>query len=124
MEENEHVTSGEGVLYDIKTQLGPIPMEQTAYDADLIILINGILNTFENIGLPKPQTYVKDATTMWQELFGDHPDLHAINQYVFTKVKLLFDPPGTSYLINAFKEVADELEWRLVRSEEGRSEDE
>jgi hypothetical protein len=36
-----------------------------------------------------------------------------VKSYVFLKVKQLFDPPQTSYLITATEKQIQELEWRL-----------
>ena len=36
-----------------------------------------------------------------------------IKMNVYTKVRLLFDPPSNSFLIDSMKKICDEFEWRL-----------
>ena len=36
-----------------------------------------------------------------------------VKQYVFLKVKLIFDPPANSTIVNVYKEQIDMLEWTL-----------
>jgi hypothetical protein len=38
---------------------------------------------------------------------------NSVKSYVFLRVRQLFDPPQTSYLIDAMDKQIKELEWRL-----------
>lgn len=44
---------------------------------------------------------------------ADGPDIEAVKSYVALKVKLLFDPPQSSTVMEAVKNQISELEWRL-----------
>jgi hypothetical protein len=39
--------------------------------------------------------------------------LNSVKSYVYVRVRLLFDPPATSYAIEALNKTAQEYEWRL-----------
>lgn len=50
---------------------------------------------------------------------GADVEINSVKSYVFLKVKHLFDPPATSYLIAAYERQMEEMEWRLnTRREE------
>lgn len=43
---------------------------------------------------------------------GDDKRLESVKTYVFLKVKLIFDPPLQSSVIDAYREQIKEFEWR------------
>jgi hypothetical protein len=55
---------------------------------------------------------LSDSET-WANFVGDSLDINAVKTYIYLKVRLLFDPPTTSFAITAFENQAKELEWRL-----------
>ena len=44
---------------------------------------------------------------------GDSNQLQAVKSYMYLKVKLLFDPPLSSSVIESMNRMIAELEWRL-----------
>jgi hypothetical protein len=38
---------------------------------------------------------------------------HAVKTYMHAKVRLIFDPPANSVLVETIKQIAAEYEWRL-----------
>ena len=44
---------------------------------------------------------------------ADEPRWSQIRTYVYTKVRLIFDPPQGTAVVEAMNKVANELEWRL-----------
>ncbi len=56
---------------------------------------------------------VEDDTATWDDFLGADLRLNNVKTYMYLRVRLLFDPPQTSYLITAVKEQFQEIEWRL-----------
>jgi hypothetical protein len=59
---------------------------------------------------------IEDETAQWSDFITDPSDdlqYNSVKTYVFLRVRSLFDPPQTSYLITATEKQIQELEWRL-----------
>lgn len=109
------------ILTSIKKILG-IGETDTSFDTDVIIHINSVFSTLNQLGLgPEEGFMIEDATATWDAFFGSDPRLSAVKTYVYLRVRLLFDPPSTSYLIEAMQSQSKELEWRLNVQREGES---
>lgn len=107
------------ILTSIKKVLG-VADDYTVFDPDIIIHTNSILSVLNQLGVgPVGGFMIEDAGPTWEDFLGTDPNLNLVKTYVCLRVRMLFDPPGTSYLINAMKEQAQELEWRLNVVREG-----
>lgn len=103
----------DSILISTKKILG-IAADYTAFDVDIITHINSAFGTLAELGIgPIEGFMIVDETTTWDAFLEYDTRLNAVKTYVFLRVKLLFDPPNTSYLINSMKEQRLELEWRL-----------
>jgi len=112
-------SSTQSILGSIVKLLG-IDEESGYFDRDLIIHINSIFLTLTQLGIGPPSGFnITDLDDTWSGMIGDREDLEAIKTYVYLKVRLLFDPPQTGYLVDALKEQCKELEWRLNLQVEG-----
>lgn len=109
----------DSVLDSVKKNLG-IADDYTVFDEDLILHINSVFSTLNQIGVgPAEGFQIEDAAAVWFDFLGDDPRLNHIKTYMFLRVKFLFDPPTTSFHLNAIREQYQELEWRLsVQREE------
>lgn len=111
------------ILNDVKKALG-IEEENTAFDVDIIMHINSILSTLNQLGIgPNAGFAIEDATPDWTDFLGSE-DLRANNvkTYTYLRVRILFDPPTGSYhLVNSMNEQIKELEWRINVKREGDS---
>lgn len=108
------------ILNTIKKILG-VAADYTAFDLDIIIHINAVFATLHQLGIgPVEGFMIEDATTTWDAFLVDDPTmLNPVKAYVYLRVRLLFDPPGTSFLIESINKQIEQLEWRLnVRREE------
>jgi len=105
--------NNESILTSTKKILGMAP-EFKAYDLDVITHINSVLSTLEQIGVgPAGGFFIEDETAKWGDLLGSDPRLNMVKSYVFLRVRLLFDPPGTSFAIASLEKQAEQMEWRL-----------
>lgn len=120
-ENEEVVDSKNSILTSIKKLLG-ITESCTDFDTDIIIHINTVLMTLNQLGVGTEGFQIEDKNAVWSE-FIDPNKLAATKSYVHLRVKLLFDPPLNSAIIEAIKESIRELEWRLNVRVELESED-
>lgn len=121
--ENEEVVNPKNsILTSIKKLLG-ITESCTDFDTDIIMHINTVLMTLNQLGIGTEGFQIEDKNAVWSE-FIESDKLAATKSYVYLKVKLLFDPPLNSAIIEAIKESIRELEWRLNIRVEYESEDE
>ena len=112
----------DSILTSIKKLLG-ISEEYTNFDADIIMHINDVLMTLNQLGVgPKEGFKIQDDYSTWDEFLGDTINLEAVKTYVYLKVRLVFDPPTRSAAIDAIERKVSELEWRLIVQSESNSE--
>lgn len=109
----------QSILNSIKKLLH-IPAENDEFDDDVIIHINSAFATLHQLGLgPDEEFMIEDSTTKWSAYIGTDKYIQSVKTYVFLSVRLVFDPPTTSFAINAFEKQLDELTWRLNVQREG-----
>lgn len=112
---------GDSILTSIKKILG-IEAEYTAFDIDILMYTNSVFSTLNQLGIgPENGFSIEDATPTWDAFLGNDLSLNPVKTYVSLRVRLLFDPPTTSYLMDAIKQQIQELEWRLNVQREGVS---
>lgn len=110
----------ESILTSIKKLLG-IAEDYDQFDQDVIMHINTVLMTLTQLGAGPDEGFsITDASEIWNDYFGDDElTIHAVKTFVYLKVRLLFDPPLSSALIDSIERQAKELEWRIrERAEE------
>ena len=108
----------ESILTSIKKMLG-IAEEYTHFDADLIIHINSVFAILTQIGVgPSEGFSIEDNTDVWTDFIQDNKKLESVKSYTYMKVKLLFDPPINSSVIESMNRIISELEWRILISGE------
>ena len=103
----------ESILTSIKKLLG-IAEEYTHFDADLIMHINSVLSILTQIGVGPAEGFsIKDDSSVWEDFVPENSKLELIKSYMYMKVKLLFDPPLNSAVIESINRIIAELEWRI-----------
>lgn len=103
----------ESILTTIKKLLG-ISEEYEHFDSDIIVHINSALMILTQLGVgPANGFSISDEMSLWSDFLGDDPRLEAVKTYIHLKVKLLFDPPTNSAVIESLNKSISELEWRL-----------
>jgi hypothetical protein len=101
----------DSILTSIKKLLG-ITEECEDFDTDLIIHINSVLVILNQLGIGTSLA-IEDKNVTWDKFINSDNDYAMVKSYVFLKVKLLFDPPLSSAVIECYKANISELEWRL-----------
>ncbi|MBQ6446460.1 MAG: hypothetical protein IJJ10_03225 [Bacillus sp. (in: Bacteria)] len=104
----------DSILLTIKKMIGGWENED-AFDTDLIVHINSYLNTLNQLGVgPDDPFVITGSEETWEDFLGeDIKKLELVKTYLYANVKIAFDPPSTSFGIDALKEIAKEAEWRL-----------
>jgi len=101
------------ILTSIKKSLG-IAEDHTEFDADITMYINGVLSTLNQLGIgPDEGFLIADKTATWESFLGTDPRLNFVPSYVLMSVRMIFDPPATSFGIEAMKEMIKEYEYRI-----------
>lgn len=100
------------ILDSIKIMLG-IDTTDTNFDRDLVIYINGALMIMNQLGVGPLGYYIIDKTNTWSEVMGARTDLELVKSAVYLRVRLIFDPPQNSFLVEAIKNQITEYEWRI-----------
>lgn len=105
----------ESILTSIKKLLG-IEEELEAFDPDIIMHINTVFALLKRMGVgPSKGFRIQDAEAVWNDFMSENPNdiLEAVKTYIYLKVRLIFDPPNSSAVMEAIKENIKELEWSL-----------
>lgn len=103
----------ESILISIKKLLG-ITEEYEHFDSDIIMHINSVFMILTQIGVgPSEGFFITDKTATWDDFIPTGKSLESVKSYVYMKVKLLFDPPQSSAVMESMKNMISEFEWRL-----------
>ena len=111
-DDSETEESGESILNSIKKLLGP-EEDYTHFDKDIILHINAAFSRLCQLGVgPMIQFKIRSAYEVWTDFIEDG-QLEDVKQYVYLKVRVIFDPPSNSSLLNAMDAQINQLEWLL-----------
>lgn len=103
----------DSILNTIKKMLG-ISEDYDAFDTDIIVGINSAIMALTQIGVgPADGFVVKDSAQTWMDFLGDRQGIESVKQYIYCKTKIAFDPPTSSFVIEAMKEIIRETEFRI-----------
>lgn len=101
----------ESILTSIKLLLG-ITEEYTAFDPQIIMHINSVFMILHRLGVgPSEPFMITGNDDIWAD-FMEEGNLEAVKEYIYCKVRLVFDPPSGS-LVEILNKRIDELEWTL-----------
>jgi hypothetical protein len=101
------------ILTSTKQMLG-LPEDHTDFDLDIIMHINSVLSTLNQLGVgPEVGFMIEDKTATWGTFLGSDPRLNNVKTYVYLRVRMIFDPPNTGFTTEAMKQQIQELEWRM-----------
>lgn len=103
----------ESILTSIKKLLG-IEADYEIFDADIIMHINSVFMDLNQLGVgPEDGFFIEDDTSVWTDFVPKVGQLEAIKSYIFLRVKLLFDPPASSSVIESYNRQIEKMEFRL-----------
>lgn len=104
-------TNSNSILLSVKAQLGLTP-DYTPFDPQIIMDINSTLSILHQLGVGDGMLVVTDNDETWDQLIPD-ARFNFIKTYVYMKVRMMFDPPTSSYAMDALEKQIAEFEWRI-----------
>lgn len=104
----------ESILTSIKKLL-TINEDCLDFDTDIIMHINTVFSGLKQMGAgPKEGFTIKDKYALWTDYIPKtNQNLEMIKTYVYLKVRLIFDPPTISSLLESLQKMVEEYEWRI-----------
>ena len=81
----------ESILTSIKKLIG-ISEEYTHFDADIIMHINSVFGTLNQLGVGPPEGFrIEDEYATWEDFSTDVNIQNSVKSYIYLKVRLIFD---------------------------------
>lgn len=115
----ESVPISASILNSTKKALQLDP-EYDVFDLDLLMHINSVFTTLAQLGVgPAEGFQIEDDSATWDTFLGADPKLNQVKTYVYLRVRMLFDPPQTGFLMTSYEKQIEQLEWRLNVTAEG-----
>lgn len=103
----------DSILVTIKKMLG-LEDSYSPFDTDIIIHINSAILNLTQMGVgPKEGFTVTDYNEKWSDFLGSEVNLQAAKTYIYLQVKMLFDPPTNSFVMDSMEKQCEKLLWRL-----------
>lgn len=105
----------QSILKSTKKTLNLAP-DYTAFDLEVITHINSAFSTLTQLGVgPLEGFMIEDDKAVWDDfiVLSDDPSYNSVKSYIYLKTRMLFDPPTTSFHIEAMDRQIQEMEWRL-----------
>lgn len=103
----------DSILTSVKKMLG-IAEFDTSFDMDIIIAINSVFMILNQMGVGPSEVFsINDATTTWDAFINGDKNMQSVKTYMYQKVRLIFDPPANSAILQAMQASVNEFEWRL-----------
>lgn len=110
----------ESILTSIKLLLG-ITEGYEAFDKQIIAHINSVFMILTQLGVGPPEGFIIDSKVdTWNEFISDEKKMQLVKSYMYLKVKMLFDPPSSSAVIDSTNRMINEFEWRLNSQAESK----
>ena len=101
------------ILESVKKVLGIAP-EYLVFDQDIVMHINSAFSVLHQLGVGTDEPFmIEDETATWTEFLGTERGVNSVKSYVYLRVRLLFDPPATSFALGAMEKQIEELGWRI-----------
>lgn len=109
----ESVELKDSILQSTKKLLG-LDREYSAFDLDIITHINSAFSTLYQAGVGPLEGYmISDENDVWSAFIGNQMHINDVKSYLYIQVRMLFDPPTTSFALAANEKMLAEYIWRL-----------
>ena len=112
-ENQPSVSVSDSILLSVKKLLN-LDAENKDFDADVLIHINSVFAILQQLAIgPENGFFIEDETATWTDYLGeDSSHLNMVKSYMGAKVRMLFDPPVSSAVMDSLNRVCAEFEWR------------
>lgn len=103
----------DSILLSIKKLLGVGDMD-TAFDQELLLHINSAFSVLTQLRVgPETGFKISGDLETWDSFLPPVNYLENAKLFVYYSVRLSFDPPQNSFLVDSIKEQLKETGWRL-----------
>ena len=103
----------DSILNSVKKKLG-IQEDYTHFDEDIIIDINSVFMILNQLGVGPDEPFtIEDEDAYWED-FIESTRIEAVKSYMYMRVRLMFDPPTSGFLVDSLNKQIAELEWRML----------
>lgn len=106
----------QSILKSVKKAVG-IGDDDESFDLDILMHINTEFSTLNDMGVgPEEGFIVEDDSAEWGDFLDadeEKVQLSRVKTAVILRTRLLFDPPNTSFVLDAMTKQLQEAEWRL-----------
>lgn len=114
MEEETTLKSEDSILLSVKKQLG-LAEDDPSFDLDIMFQINSAITVLTQIGVGSPRGFIvttKDDT--YNDWLGESFEgISLVKMCIYYRVRLGFDPPSSTAVLECMKEMINEHECRL-----------
>lgn len=91
-----------------------VDVADSSYDSVLVPYVNSAIASLTQMGVGPSTGYsIVGATERWNDFVQDATLLSLVKSYIHLKIKLIFDPPTNSTVIEAINHQISELEFRI-----------
>lgn len=109
----------QSILNNVKKVLG-LSTDDDSFDEDVLTHINSVFSDLTQLGIgPDDGFEIEDDTTTWDAFLESDKEYNSVKSYVYLRLRLIFDPPGTSFAIESMQKQIEKFEWRLNVHREG-----
>ena len=102
------------ILTSVKKALVGVTEDDTAFDDQILLHINSVIPTLHQLGVGSMDGFVVDENSLWDDFVENKILQSYVSEYVVNKVKLVFDPPSSSFVLASLEKQTAELEWRIT----------
>lgn len=110
----------DSILLSIKKLLG-IDSSYTVFDGDIILHINTAFAILNQLGIGPDEGYMVDNEHQYWDEYMSDINLNMVKSFIFLNVRLNFDPPSSTALLESMKNTLNELTWRLELEGQNKS---
>ena len=84
--------------------------------------INSAFSVLNQLGVGPAEGFrIEDDSAVWSDFIADDvKSFESVKSYVHLKVRLMFDPPSSSTVMESMNRMINEFEWRLNLTAESK----
>lgn len=102
------------ILTDVKKHIGGISEDNTDFDSDILMFVNGAFTKLTRAGAGDEAGFNVTESTAWEDFTTDVKMINAVKGYVTADVKLSFDSSTLpSFVITSLEKQRDEYLWTI-----------
>ena len=103
----------QSILASIKQMLG-LPIEVKAFDEEIAAHINSVFTILNQLDIGSDDGFmITGYNETWAEYIDNITLAIMVREFIYLKVRMIFDPPASSVVSDAYNQRIAELEWRM-----------